>query len=170
MTCTLKVYRKSSQAILPTKATDQAACWDISACLEDGQRIVIINEYNENSSRLVNQAAIKLYDGERMLVPTGLIFDIPMGFSLRIYPRSGLSIKKGISLVNCQGVIDSDYYHETFVALINHTQMEFEIKHGDRIAQCELVGLTSTTVEETQQEPQPKTNRQGGFGSTGMAS
>lgn len=170
MTARLKVYRKSDQAILPTRATDQAACWDISACLINGERVGIMNEYNENSSRVISNQSIELYAHERMLVPTGLIFDIPQGYSLRIHPRSGLSIKKGISLINCQGVIDSDYYHETFVALVNHTQMGFEIKHGDRIAQCELVALIDMSVEETQQTPQAKTNRQGGFGSTGLGS
>jgi dUTP pyrophosphatase len=150
------------------KATDQAACWDLSACLISGDRIMIMDEYNQNSSRVVKEESIQLYGGERMLVPTGLIFDIPPGNSLRIHPRSGLSIKKGISLINCQGVIDSDYYHETFVALINHTQMVFDIQHGDRIAQCELVALSPTTLEETYQEPQAKTNRHGGFGSTGL--
>jgi len=61
-------------------------------------------------------------------VPTGLIFDIPLGFSLRIHPRSGLSYRRGISLSNCEGVIDSDYVEQTFVSVINNSDVTFVLE------------------------------------------
>ena len=138
------------------------------ACLTDGEWVRIMNQYNENVSSPVRDQTVQLFGGHRMLVPTGLIFEIPEGYSLRIHPRSGLSVKNGINLINSQGVIDSDYYHETFVALFNNTQMPFDIKHGDRIAQCELVPVQQINMVETMHKPQPRTNRTGGFGSTGI--
>jgi dUTP pyrophosphatase len=170
MTPTLKIYKTQPHAVLPTRATEQAACWDISACLTDNEWVKIFNQYNENTSSRVSNQKIELWGGHRMLVPTGLIFEIPEGYSLRIHPRSGLSVKTGINLINCQGVIDSDYYHETFVALVNNTEMSFEIQHGDRIAQCELVPVQQMIVEETATKPEPRTSRTGGFGSTGITS
>jgi len=170
MTVNLKVYRVHTHAHMPLQATEQSACWDISACLTDGDRLTVIDEYNNTRRAMVTNQCVQLYGQERMLVPTGLIFDIPPGYSLRLHPRSGLSIKKGINLINCQGVIDSDYYHETMVALFNNTQEIFEITHGDRIAQCELVPVQLMQVEEIMHQPQPRSNRQGGFGSTGITS
>jgi dUTP pyrophosphatase len=103
-----------------------------------------------------------------MLIPTGLVFNIPDGYSIRIHPRSGISFKNGIQLANCEGVIDSDYYHETFVALVNMSDVPFTIKHGDRIAQAELVQDLGAKFSETTERPEMRTNRQGGFGSTGI--
>ena len=167
---TLKIYKTQPHAVLPTRATEQAACWDICACLTDDEWVKIMNQYNETASRRVSNQKIELWGSQRMLVPTGLIFDIPEGYSLRIHPRSGLSVKNGVNLINCEGVIDSDYYNETFVALVNNTELPFEIKHGDRIAQCELVPVQQMQVEETEIPPEPRTNRTGGFGSTGITS
>jgi dUTP pyrophosphatase len=164
---TLHIFKIHEQASLPTRATEQSACWDLFACLIDRTRIQVLDIYNQDSSRVVTNSQVTLYGGERMLVPTGLVFDIPVNYSLRLHPRSGLSWKKGISLVNCEGVIDSDYYHETFISLINLSDTDYVISHGDRIAQCELVLCEPFNISSIDYAPVPRTNRDGGFGSTG---
>ena len=113
-------------------------------------------------------AAISIAPGERVLVPTGCIMDIPQGYSVRIHARSGTSLKQGLVLANAEGVIDSDYVEEVFVMLHNISGNAVTINHGDRVAQAELVKNVEYSVEETPARPLHKTKRQGGFGSTGI--
>jgi dUTP pyrophosphatase len=103
-----------------------------------------------------------------MIVPTGLIFDIPEGYSLRIHARSGLSLKQGLVLVNSEAVIDSDFVHETSVLLVNTSNNPISVRHGDRIAQAELVPVLSYDFSEIKKAPKDKTSRKGGLGSTGI--
>ena len=111
---------------------------------------------------------VELYPGERILVPTGLIFDIPLFYSVRIHARSSISLKMGVIIPNGEGIIDSDYYHQTYVMLYNASADEVIIYHGDRIAQGELVKTLDYDLVETEDIPEQKTNRVGGFGSTGV--
>ena len=104
---------------------------------------------------------------ERVMVPTGLILDIPEGYSVRLHSRSGLAWKDGIYLTNCEGVIDSDYVEPVFVMLTSISQSPKHIKHGDRICQAELVEKIYHEFEEINEPPSQKTDRYGGFGSTG---
>jgi dUTP pyrophosphatase len=96
------------------------------------------------------------------------VFSIPDGYSIRIHPRSGLSLKSGIQLSNCEGVIDSDYTLETFISIINGADIPFKVSHGDRIAQAELVRDTRAVFTEVFEKPTKDSNRTGGFGSTGL--
>jgi dUTP pyrophosphatase len=105
--------------------------------------------------------------GQRVLVRTGLKLDIPEDFSVRLHPRSGLAIKHGITLINAEGVIDSDYVEEVKVPIINLSSIQYTINHGDRICQAETVRNYSTKPYEILSPPPPKTERAGGFGSTG---
>ena len=107
--------------------------------------------------------------GDRILVPTGLIFDIPTGYSVRIHPRSGLSYKQGLVLANLEAVIDSDYVQETFVLLYNRSEVDHTINNGDRIAQAEMVKREEYILWEIFDAPTQKTDREGGLGSTGVA-
>jgi dUTP pyrophosphatase len=166
----LGVYKAIHQACMPVKATGEAACYDVHACLVNGHQVQIWNEWNEVSLNAILEEKIILHTGDRALIPTGLIFDIPEGFSVRIHPRSGISIKQGVTLINCEGVVDSDYHHETFVALINHSGSRFTISHGDRIAQIELIKHEPMQIEQVSVAPMARTLRQGGFGSTGLNS
>lgn len=166
----LQGTRTNAQAVLPKRATAQAACWDLSACLVDGDRIQVYNSWNEYATRIVNQQQVTLFGGERALIPTGWIFDIPESHSMRLHPRSGLAWKQGISLANAEGVIDSDYTQETFVLLCNTTEVQHVISHGDRISQMELVPVCEFAFNEQAEAPHVKTDRQGGFGSTGISS
>lgn len=104
--------------------------------------------------------------GERVLVPTGLSFAIPEGCEIQARPRSGLAIKKGISLVNSPGTIDADYRGEIKIILINHGQDDFEIMDQERIAQLVLTPVFQADFEMVT-ELSETVRGAGGFGSTG---
>ncbi|WP_419907544.1 dUTP diphosphatase [Hoeflea sp.] len=107
-----------------------------------------------------------LSPGERMLVPTGFVFEIPAGFEAQIRPRSGLAFKHGLTCLNTPGTIDSDYRGEVQVLLINHGDAAFTIERGMRIAQMVIAPVSQARVEE--RELANETARgSGGFGSTG---
>lgn len=168
---TLKIYKTSADITLPSFATEEAACFDIAAQFSGKD---IYSGYTKENSHFERSFAqynnsIVIMPGERILVPTGLIFDIPKGYSIRIHPRSGLSYKQGLVLANLEAVIDSDYYHETFVILKNTSEAKVVVFNGDRIAQGELVKSEKFKIAETKTAPTQKTNRKGGLGSTGVS-
>ena len=155
MTNTLGVRRteQSDPAIpLPAYETEGAAGMDLRVNFPSEMR---------------NEGVI-LAAGQRALLPTGLHFEIPLGYEVQIRPRSGLALKHGITLVNAPGTIDSDYRGEVGIILINHGNEPLRINHGERIAQmvfakvsrCEIVELKSLSTTE---------RGAGGFGSTGKA-
>ena len=103
---------------------------------------------------------------QRCLVPTGLFMALPVGFEAQVRPRSGLAIKKGITVLNSPGTVDADYRGEVCVILINLSQEDFTINDGERIAQ--MVFAKHETAEFEEVETLDETQRgQGGFGSTG---
>ena len=110
----IKICNKSNNA-LPAYSTSLSAGMDIRANLPDGP--------------------IKLFPFERVLIPTGLFIEVPEGFEAQIRPRSGLALKKGVTVLNSPGTIDADYRGEVGVILINFSNEVFEIAHGERIAQ-----------------------------------
>jgi dUTP pyrophosphatase len=103
---------------------------------------------------------------ERILVPTGLFIEIPAGYEAQIRPRSGLAIKKGITLLNTPGTIDSDYRGEIQVILINLSAEEFTICNGERIAQMIIASHEQAEWAEVD-ELVETTRGAGGFGHTG---
>jgi dUTP pyrophosphatase len=179
----LKYYKLYEDVIAPEFATEGSACFDIYAHLgEDivssrpNPKVVVYTMDNKKEEREVKMRAgekntfynsVELYPAERILVPTGLIFDIPEGYSVRIHPRSSVSLKQGLMLGNAEGIIDSDYYHQTFVMLYNASADMIRIKHGERIAQGELKLTLDYSLKETIIQPEQTTKRVGGFGSTG---
>jgi dUTP pyrophosphatase len=103
---------------------------------------------------------------ERVLVPTGLFISIPTGFEAQVRPRSGLSFKHGITVLNTPGTIDADYRGEIKVILVNLSKDDFIIKSGERI--CQLVFSKVEQIKWKQVEVLDETNRGiGGFGHTG---
>ncbi len=110
---------------------------------------------------------LNIFAGERVMIPTGLIMDIPLGYSVRIHPRSGLSLKSGLVLANQEGVVDADYVEPTFILLHNQSTSMVTVRHGDKIAQGEMIVALKYNTQETPDKPQPKSERAGGFGSTG---
>jgi len=104
--------------------------------------------------------------GERLLVPCGFCIALPIGFEAQVRPRSGLAAKHGVTVLNAPGTIDADYRGEVKVILINHGDVGFEIRRGDRIAQMVVAPVSACRFE--QREVLDETSRGvGGFGSTG---
>jgi dUTP pyrophosphatase len=163
----LGVFKCDPMARLPTRATSHSACWDLYACLPEGTRITTICSYGGTKHRTVIQDKFEVFPGERVLIPTGLIFQIPESWSLRLHVRSGISFKKGLTLVNGEGVVDADYTQQTFASMINLGDIACVIAHGERIAQMELVPVHEFHMQELSSAPDPVSERAGGFGSTG---
>ena len=134
-----------SQHDLPTYATVASAGLDLRANLNEA---VIIESL------------------EKVIIPTGLFMEIPVGYEAQVRPRSGLAFKHGITVLNSPGTIDADYRGEIKVILINLSKEAFTIENGERIAQMVIAAheqaewLEVETLEETERGA-------GGFGSTG---
>ena len=170
----LKFYRTTESAILPTFATKQSACFDLYANLVNGEEV---QYYQAIATKVLprkvsfdintNRSFIPINNEERMLIPLGLIADIPPGFSIRLHSRSGLAFKQGVYLTNCEGIIDSDYVDPMFAMVTNMSNVPVKIYDGDRICQGELVRCEKYTLDESDEAPTQKTDREGGFGSTG---
>ena len=112
-------------------------------------------------------APVILAAGARVLVPTGLYISVPQGYEAQIRPRSGLALKKGITLLNTPGTIDADYRGEIGVIVVNLSQEEYVINDGDRIAQ--MIISKYETAEWEQCDTLDETQRgAGGFGHTGQ--
>lgn len=146
----LGVKRLTDSAILPSFASAGAACFDLHADLksEDGcEQIIFSYEH---------------------IFRTGLAFDIPEGYALMVYSRSGHGFKNDVRLANCVGVIDSDYTGEVKVKITIDNDGSFTVNHGDRIAQAMLIKLPSVQLVEVDEL---KTTERGanGFGSTGTS-
>jgi dUTP pyrophosphatase len=165
----LNIYKTNPNVVLPKFGTKQAACFDISFQAEGKATYSGYNSFNAPFTRALSSGSIRIMPGDRILVPTGLIFDIPEGYSVRIHPRSGLSYKQGLILANLEAVIDSDYIQETFILLTNRSEVDQTINNGDRIAQAELVKKEEYVLWEIMEAPTQKTDRIGGLGSTGVA-
>lgn len=170
----LKVFMANENAIMPKYGTQFAACFDFHACLKGVETVTAFDTKNEKVEVAVEtdddgKSYIDLQPGYRYLVPTGLIFDIPNYLSMRAHPRSGLSVKHGIALVNCEGVIDPDYVEETKLTLFNVSEVPFRLFHGERAAQGEMVEVDNRVVQfyRIPRRPNQKGDRAGGFGSTG---
>ena len=113
------------------------------------------------------QESISLKPLERTLVKTGLFMEIPVGYECQVRPRSGLALKKGISVLNAPGTIDADYRGEVGVILINLSNETFVIENGERIAQLVFAKVEQAEWENV--EVLTETDRgAGGFGSTGV--
>jgi dUTP pyrophosphatase len=131
-------------------------------------------EYSTKNSAGVDLRAnisepMSLKPMERAMVPTGLFIELPVGYEAQVRPRSGLAIKKGISVLNSPGTIDADYRGEIKVILINLSTENFEIHNGDRIAQ--MLIAAHEQAEWIEVEELNETERgHGGFGSTGVKS
>jgi dUTP pyrophosphatase len=165
----LSIFKTDSKARIPVSQTAGAACLDVSASLLDDSKVTCYDRYNIEEKIPIVQSEIKIKPFSRALIPTNLILDIPVGYSVRVHPRSGLAVKQGLTLVNCEGVVDSDYVNPLFIAIINLSAVDAVIRDGDRIAQLELYrNVPAATIFELATPPSQKTDRTGGFGSTGV--
>ena len=112
-------------------------------------------------------APVTLAPGARILVPTGLFVSIPKGYEAQIRPRSGLALKKGITILNTPGTIDADYRGEIGVIVVNLSQEDFVMNDGERIAQM-VVAKYETVEWESCDSLDETTRGAGGFGHTGQ--
>ena len=155
-------------------ATVGSACFDMRAFFLLDEEVTGYDQYNtpvrrrailEDSNR---NPFIRIAPGDRLLIPTGIIFDIPAGYSVRLHPRSGLALKRGLTLCNAEGVIDSDYVEPVYAAILNQSGVLQNIYCDDRICQAEQRSAKhGNRFEILSQRPAQKTDRDGGFGSTG---
>ncbi|WCL81188.1 dUTP diphosphatase [Saprospira sp. CCB-QB6] len=113
------------------------------------------------------EAPIRLGSLERTLVPTGLFMELPQGYEAQVRPRSGLALKKGLSVPNAPGTIDSDYRGEIGVILVNLSKDEIEIAPGERIAQLVVAQYQKISWQAVESLDQSERGT-GGFGSTGV--
>jgi len=113
--------------------------------------------------------SIELKPRDLILIPTGLKLEIPKGFEGQIRPRSGLSLKNGITVLNSPGTIDADYRGELCVILINLGKKPFKIETGMRIAQLVISPISQVTLNLVSKVTETKRNNKG-FGSTGLLS
>jgi dUTP pyrophosphatase len=141
----VRIVNKSKHS-LPGYSTAFAAGMDLRASLDE---------------------SIVLEPGDRALIPTGLFIELPRQYEAQIRPRSGLALKKGISIVNSPGTIDSDYRGEVGIILINLSKEPFVIRDGERI--CQMVVAKHETIEWEETEDLNDSERgSGGFGHTGQ--
>ena len=170
----LKFYKLHPDVTGPSFGTSQSACFDLHAHFTNKTVMV----FDANNDLVVEtpvpgvtsdgRRGIKIHPGARALIPTGLIFGTPEGYSVRLYSRSSVGVKRGLKIVQGVGVFDSDFYDEALIPLHNITNATLIVGHGERIAQAELVELAKYDLMETDIEPTQTTNRVGGFGSTGV--
>lgn len=163
-----KVDRNAPDLIFATK---ESACFDLSFNPGDSAAVTGYAPSNAKITRLLNhERVLDVMPGERLLVPTGLILDIPTGYSVRVHARSGMALKQGIILANSEGVIDSDYVEMLYIMVLNISTNKISIRPGDRIAQAEMIPVLSYSTEEVMLRPSVRTDRIGGLGSTGITS
>lgn len=133
---------------LPNYETTGSAGADVRASLGSGESLLI-------------------KPGERVLVPTGLSMEIPSGYEVQVRPRSGLSFKTALMVLNSPGTIDSDYRGEVKIILGNLGNKDEVIHHGDRVAQLVLAPVTQAHYRVSESELSETGRGSGGFGSTG---
>jgi dUTP diphosphatase len=132
---------------LPARGTDEAAGFDLRACVA---------------------SPVTIAPGARALVPTGIAVAIPPGYEGQVRPRSGLALRHGVGLLNAPGTIDADYRGEVGVVVVNHGEAPFTVARGERIAQLVIQKLPRVRLVAV--DALPGTVRgTGGFGHTGTA-
>jgi dUTP pyrophosphatase len=142
---TLQVKRLPHCQGLPQYGTEKSAGLDL--------RVAIDKPYT-------------IQPGERAKLPTGIILGIPEGYYGQVIPRSGLSIRVGLTVVNSPGCIDEDYVEESQFLMINHGNEPYTIQPGERLAQLLILPVPRVEIVEVD-EIKPSATRRGGFGSTG---
>tara|TARA_A100001015_G_C14977493_1_gene707944 strand:- start:554 stop:1060 length:507 start_codon:yes stop_codon:yes gene_type:complete len=168
----MNVYKVRDNATIPEYATDGSACFDVKVCLTVGERLKAYDAWNKEIPILTRQkgdkVTVQIPPETRVLIPTGLIFDIPKKYVMEMFIRSSVATKRGLTLVNSIGIIDSDYVDETHIIVHNISDSLVNVHDGERLAQCRLAEVSVTTIKETKTKPTQKTDRKGGVGSTGV--
>ncbi len=140
-------------AQVPTYASEHAAGADLFA----------------NVKAMTDEPEVVIAPGKRALIKTGIAIELPAGLEAQVRPRSGLALKHGITVLNSPGTIDADYRGDIGVILLNTSDEDFVVKHGDRIAQLVIASHFTGDFIETD-ELGDTTRGENGFGSTGVSS
>jgi len=154
---------------LPEYETAQSAGMDLKAAMPTvANPWKVVNEVEVLVTTYNTHKPLRLFPGERLLVPTGLRLQLPPSLEAQVRPRSGLALRKGLTVLNSPGTIDADYRGVVGVILINHGTLPVAIRPGDRIAQ--LVVAPIARAELAPKVTLNATERgSGGFGSTDVA-
>lgn len=169
---------EGANVIVPSVQTKQSACADLPVCFDHVDTINCYDYINVANAIVIEEDDIgkfvKIYPGERVMLPTGLRMIIPHGYQIKIVPRSGISFKTGMMLLNSPGTVDSDYTDEIKLLIKNTSDVVCVVRNHDRMAQMEIRENTMQFVlfhEGTEEEllkHKETSNRNGGFGSTGI--
>lgn len=143
------VKKLHPRAITPVYATSGAAGADIHSCLDEGAQAITVPARG------------------RAIIPTGIGLNIPPFLEVQVRPRSGLAAKFGLTVLNAPGTIDNDYKGEIKVILINHSDKDYHVNHGERIAQLVLAPSIQMRLDEAD-DLGTSVRNEGGFGSTGQ--
>jgi len=165
----LKWKKNNKNAIIPSYQTEGSAGFDFHACID-------FNHYAKIFSNL--DAEIFCHNDSKGYfyilkagcvapIPTGLSVEIPKGYEIQIRPRSGLALKKQITIINSPGTIDEDFKGEIMVILKNSSHKDFMLRHGERVAQGILSRVYKASMIETDVLTETKRGSSG-FGSTGI--
>lgn len=157
----LGVKRLDKTIQLPRYEHVGDACMDLRVMIKHGEDARVGGD-------ATGTAHVVLEPGESYVFHTGLIFDIPEGYELKVHPRSGLGIKHHITLSNCTGIIDSCYTDELRIGLFNEGKEPFKIVDGDRVAQGELREVVPTIIKEVEDVPVKSRGTNSGLGSSGV--
>ena len=164
----LGFYKLSNLVITPEFATLGSAAFDIRLFLE-GTAIEAYDEFNTPVFvDITEDNKLFIVPNWRYKLPTGLIFDIPEGYRLDINLRGGTAFKMGLILSNGTGIVDWDYVNELYIPVTNTSRSSFLLENGDRIAQAKLEKNENYNLSELENPPNQKTERNGGFHSTGV--
>ncbi|CAB4124334.1 Dut dUTPase [uncultured Caudovirales phage] len=169
----LSFFKMNPDVMVPTYGTSMSTCFDLRYCT-NRDTIFGYNSINDPIERKIVNRDFWINPGERLLVPTGLVFKITdvedyKNYSIRLHARSGMALKRGLVLANAEGVVDVDYQQETYVMLQNSSSMIQTIVHQERLAQAEIVKNEKFLLTEISKMPEAHSERNGGFGSTGTA-
>ncbi|HFW5086693.1 TPA: dUTP diphosphatase [Salmonella enterica subsp. enterica serovar Javiana] len=162
----LYIKKLTPLAELPTRATLHSAGLDVRACLWE-QTVTVFTESGAKLEREVVAGTIALWPGDRVMIPTGMKMSVDAEYCIKLYPRSGISLKYGLSLINCVGIGDRDYKEEYYVTLTNHGQKLQTIADGERVCQLMVERVEPVNLVEVDELPGVDSERNGGFGSTG---
>ena len=151
--------------IVPTRSTEESAGYDVRAYL-NGRSVKLCKSGEDGVTDVtIADGQLLLGPGDTALVPTGFKAQVPPGYEAQVRIRSSMAFKRGLSLPNAPGTIDSDYPDEWLIMIRNHSNRSVTVEHGERVAQ---VILNRYAVLDWQLgEVGIFTDRQGGFGSTG---
>lgn len=175
----LYIEKIKEDAVLPKRAHSTDSGFDLSAHTikriyvhggGNGERVIDGTEDKGAEiikKRFMIDGKLQLQYLERALIGTGIKATVGPGYEIQIRPRSGMSLKRGLTVLNSPGTVDEAYREEICVIIVNNSRQVQVIEPGERIAQMVVAPVALPEIELVEKLPEPNSNRDGGFGSTG---